>query len=101
MCCCWPARRSCDRHWLRLVEGAVAEHGEEDVGPAPGEAEEGLGVVLALADLLVVVGAGAGSATAANAERKNARLSCLLPRWEGCSPRIEEPELRVAGARPA
>ncbi|MFD5493357.1 DUF4291 family protein [Streptomyces sp. NPDC001812] len=22
------ARRSCDRRWLRLVEGAVAEHGE-------------------------------------------------------------------------
>ncbi|WYB40602.1 hypothetical protein WJ438_01845 [Streptomyces sp. GD-15H] len=32
---------SCDRRWLRLVEGAVAEHGEEDVGSSSGEAEEG------------------------------------------------------------
>jgi hypothetical protein len=32
------------------------EHREEDVCPAPGEAEQGLGVVLALGDLLVVGG---------------------------------------------
>ncbi len=37
---------------------------------------------------------------AANAERKKARLSCLFPLQEGCSPRIEEPEFRVAGAIP-
>lgn len=34
----------------------------------------------------------------ANAARKDARFSCLLPRREGCSPRMEEPEQRVAGA---
>ncbi len=43
--------------WPGLVEGAVAEHGEQDVDPASGQAEEGLGVPLALVDLLVVVGA--------------------------------------------
>jgi hypothetical protein len=43
---------------LRSVEGPVAEHCEEGVGSAAGEAEEGLGVVLALGDSLVVVGLG-------------------------------------------
>ena len=41
-----------------MVEGAVAEHREEHVGSASGEAEESLGVVLSLGDLLVVVGPG-------------------------------------------
>ncbi len=41
---------------LGSVEGAVAEHREEDVGPPSGEAEQSLGVVLALGDFLVVVG---------------------------------------------
>ena len=43
--------------WSRLVEGAVAEHGVEDVGSASGEGDEGLVVTLALGDLPVVVGA--------------------------------------------
>ena len=30
-----------------------------------------------------------------------ARLSCLLPLWETCSPLMEEPDLVVTGARPA
>jgi len=30
-----------------------------------------------------------------------ARLSLLLPPWETCSPRIDEPDLLVTGARPA
>lgn len=60
MWCCWVTRRSCDGHWPRLVEGAVAEHRKEHVGSSSGEAEKGLGVVLALLDLLVVVGAGGG-----------------------------------------
>lgn len=34
---------------------------------------------------------------AANPERKLARLSCFFPRLEGCSPRIDVPELRGAG----
>jgi hypothetical protein len=86
---------------LGFVEGSIAEHGEEDVGPASGEEEQGLGVVLALGDLLVVVGPGGRSPRAANAERKKARSSCLFPRLDGCSPRIDKAELRVAGARPA
>jgi hypothetical protein len=36
----------------------VAEHHEQDVGPAPGKAEQGLGVAPALRDLPVVVGPG-------------------------------------------
>lgn len=28
-------------------------------------------------------------------------LSLLLPAWETCSPRIDEPERRVTGASPA
>lgn len=36
------------------VKGVVAEHREEDVGPAARETEKGLRVVLALLDLLVV-----------------------------------------------
>ena len=30
-----------------------------------------------------------------------ARLSLLLPPWETCSPRIDEPERCVTGASPA
>ena len=43
-----------------LVEGAVAEHGVEDVGAASGECDECLVVAFALGDLAVVVGAGLG-----------------------------------------
>lgn len=77
------------------------EHGEEDIGSASGEAEQGLGVVLALGDLLVVVGPGGRVAQGGERGEEEARLSCLFPLREGCSPRIEESELLVAGARPA
>ena len=40
-----------------LVEGHVAEHGEEDVAAAPGEGDEGLVVAFALGAFPVVVGA--------------------------------------------
>lgn len=43
--------------WSGLVEGTVAEHGEQDVGAASGESDEGLVVTGALGDLAVVVGA--------------------------------------------
>lgn len=46
----------------RLVEGAVAEHGEQDVGSASGEGDEGLVVSFALGHLAVVAGAGFGVA---------------------------------------
>lgn len=40
-----------------LVEGAVAEHGVEDVAASAGEGDEGLVVAFALGDFAVVVGA--------------------------------------------
>ena len=43
-----------------FVEGAVAEHGEQDADAVAGEAEEGLGVGLAAGPASVVVGAGGG-----------------------------------------
>ena len=53
-------RLSSDEGWWRgsrFVEGAVAEHGVEDVGSASGEGDEGLIVARALRHLAVVVGA--------------------------------------------
>lgn len=84
-----------------FVEGAVAEHREQDVGLASGEAEQGLGVGFALADLLVVVGAGCRVAQGRERGGKKARLCCLFPLREGCLLRMEVLELRVAGASPA
>lgn len=40
-----------------FVEGAVAEHGVEDVGAASSEGDEGLVVAFALGSFAVVVGA--------------------------------------------
>jgi hypothetical protein len=40
------------------VERAVSEHGEQDVGASSGQADQGLVVSFAFADLPVVVGAG-------------------------------------------
>lgn len=67
-----------------FVEGAVAEHGEQDADALAGESEE------------------AGWAfMQAKAERNMTRLSCrLLPRGV-CSPGIEVPDCFVVGARPA
>ena len=39
-----------------LIEGAVAQHGIEDVAASSGEGDEGLVVALALGDPAVVVG---------------------------------------------
>jgi len=57
-----------------------------------------LGVVLSPRDLLAV--RETGSVRAANADREKGRLSRLFPRRKGRSPRIDEPELRVAGESP-
>ena len=84
-----------------FVEGAVAEHGEEDVAAASGERDEGLVVAFAFGTFPVVVGAGVGSFSAAKAERNRARLRTLLPFFDGWSPRIEVPDRRVTGAIPA
>lgn len=40
-----------------MIEGAVAEHGEDDVDAASGKCDEGGDVVFALASFAVVVGA--------------------------------------------
>ena len=80
---------------------AVSEHGIEDVAAAPGEGDQGFVVAFVLGDLVVVVGPGEGSLRAANADRKRARWRTLFPPRGGCSPRIEDPDRRVTGARPA
>src|SRR5688572_2218245 len=50
---------SCSRSgWL--VEGAVSEHGEEDVDTTSGECDEGCHVVFPFAAFAVVVGTGLG-----------------------------------------
>lgn len=51
----WFSSSRCCGGWL--VEGAIAEHGEQDVDAATGEADEGCDVVFSLASLPVVVGA--------------------------------------------
>ena len=92
--------------WVRssrsgLVDGAVAEHRVEDVGAAASQADEGGVVAFACGAFAVVVGPGVGSARAAKAERNSARSRCLLPPRGGRSPRMEVPERRMTGARPA
>ena len=61
-----------------LVEGAVAEHGEEDVAPAPGEGDEGLVVAFALGDFAVVVGPGDGVAKGGEREEKQGAFEDLV-----------------------
>ena len=62
-----------------MIEGAVAEHGEENIGSAAGEAEEGLGVVFALLDLLVVVGAGGGVGQGGERGEEEGPFELLVP----------------------
>lgn len=51
----WSA--GCDRDdWPRLVRDLVAEHGEQDVDAAAGQADQGGVVAFALGSLAVVVG---------------------------------------------
>jgi hypothetical protein len=79
-------------------------HGEKQVTAFQrfsGESDGSLIATLALLDLeSVVVLRDLISQDGKNRE-KSARLSILLPRLDECSPRIEEPERRVTGARPA
>jgi hypothetical protein len=63
---------------LGVVEGAVAEHREQDVGPAAGEAEQSLGVVLSLGDLFVVVGSGGGVAQGGESGEEESSLELLV-----------------------
>jgi hypothetical protein len=84
-----------------LVEGSVAEHGEQSADALAGESEEGLGAGLAAGSAPVVVAAGGGPCTVANADRNIARLSCRFPPQGACSPWIEVPDCFVVGASPA
>ncbi|GAA3224659.1 hypothetical protein GCM10020256_33640 [Streptomyces thermocoprophilus] len=85
-----------------LVEGSVAEHGEQDADAVAGEAEEGLGVGFAAGSAAVVVAAGGGIVQ--GCERGEEHGSFQLPvaaSGGACSPWIDVPDCFVAGASPA
>lgn len=58
---CHYASRQAVRGVLGLVEGSVAEHGEQDADAVAREAEEGLDVGFAAGSAAVVVAAGGGT----------------------------------------
>jgi hypothetical protein len=62
-----------------LVEGAVAEHGVEDVAAPSGEGDEGLVVAFALGDLAVVVGAGERVAERGEGVEEQGSFEDLVP----------------------
>ena len=75
----------------------VSDHGEQDVGLAAGQADEGGVVFLALGSLAVVVGPTCGvGASEVQAAKKRSFLSRLLPPRLTCSPRMLVPERLVA-----
>lgn len=85
---------------LLAVGLLVAEHGEQDVAAAAGQADEcGLCLFLALGPFCDRVTGSERSA--ANADRNRARLRCLFPERAGNSPRMLVSERRVTGAKPA
>lgn len=53
-------------------------------------------MVLALADFLVVAGSGGRVAEGSERGEEEGPIGLFVPRREGCSPRIDDPELRVA-----
>ena len=84
----------------RAVGLLVAEHGEQDVAAAAGQADEcGLCLFLALGPFCDRVTGSERSA--ANADRNRARLRCLFPERAGNSSRMLVSERRVTGAKPA
>lgn len=52
--------------------------------------------MLALADFLVVAGSGGRVAEGSERGEEEGPIGLFVPRREGCSPRIDDPELRVA-----
>lgn len=44
--------------WARFVERAVSKHGEQDVGSASGQGDNGLVMALSFSSFLIVVGPG-------------------------------------------
>lgn len=86
-----------------FVEGAVFEHGVEDVAATSGQAHDGGVVFFAFAAFALVVGAGERVVAAGypGVGRKRAFFKALLPDREGCSPWMEVPDWRGVGAMPA
>ena len=80
----------------------VAEHGEQDVDAAAGEADEGGVVSFALGAFAVVVGAaGWVGAEGCECSQEQRAFEVLVAAARWCSPRMEMPDWRVTGARPA
>ena len=84
-----------------LVEGAVAEHGVQDVAASSGEADEGGVVAFALGAFAVVVGAADGVVEGGQRGQEQRSFEFAVAGPGGCSPRFEVPDRRVTGARPA
>jgi len=91
-----------DRRGLGCPVGLeVAEHGEDDVAAAAGEADDCGVVLLALGALSVVFAFESVERSDANAARNMAFLSRWFPRRDWDSPRMLVPDWRVTGASPA
>ena len=84
-----------------FVEGAVAEHGVEDVDAAAGEADEGGVVVFALGAFVVVVGAGCGGVQGGERGQEERPSEDLVPASGRVLCADRGPERRVTGAIPA
>jgi hypothetical protein len=74
---------SSSQSMVGLVEGAVAEHGVEDVAAPASEGDEGLVVAFALGDFAVVVGAGDGVAERGERGEEQGPFEDLVPAARG------------------
>jgi len=92
----------CGCQWIcvrrRAIEGAITQHGEQEVTTAPCERNEGFVMTVALTDLAAVIGSGDSVTQSGEGREEHCPLEVLFPRREGSSPRMEEPERRVTGA---
>lgn len=84
-----------------MVEGAVTQHREQDVGPLAGQGDDRLVVVFALGAFPVVVGPRRGVVQRGEGREEQRPFEPLVPTAGACSPRIEVPDRRVTGAIPA
>src|SRR5215472_2039654 len=84
-----------------LVGLAGAEHGEDDVAAAAGQADQGGVVTLAFGALAVVERLGGRVAQRCERGQEHGVLSRWLPRRLRVSPARLVPDWRVTGARPA
>ena len=80
----------------------VSEQGVEDVGAAPGEGDEGYVVLLLLSSFAVVVRPRDGVAQGGERGQEQRSFEDLVAAAGlGVPPRMEVPDRRVTGARPA